>query len=128
MSYLTPSISPIQSVSEMAEVEIETVGDDESYPSYLKLLSTGELQDILKNLREKALKVSVQIEAIEEELEIRALPLEERLKFLGYPELEAILDEKLELRKTLEAEEKDDVEDWIIAALVELRRRRAAGN
>jgi hypothetical protein len=130
MSYLTPSISPIHSPDDMSEVDLETIDGTmmEKYPFFLKGLTTAELQNELKNLRETALRVTVQIEAVEEELEIRALPLEERLKLLGYPELEAILDEKLELRKTLEGDEKDAVEDWIIAALVELRRRRAAGN
>lgn len=130
MSYLTPSMSPIHSVADMTEVDLETVDDNtmERYPFFVKGLTTAELQNHLKTLREKALKMAVQIEAIEEELEIRALPLEERLKLLGYPELEAILDEKLELRKTLEGQEKDDVEDWIIAALVELRRRRSNGD
>ena len=128
MSYLTPSISPIHSQEEMSEIDLETVIDDimEKYPFFLKGLTTVELQDELKNLRETALRLTVQIEAVEEELEVRALPLEERLKRLGYPELEAILDEKLELRKTLEGEEKDSVEQWIIAAFVELRRRRVA--
>jgi hypothetical protein len=111
----------------MSEVDLETLEGD-TYPFFLKGLTTGELQNQLRNLRETALRMTVHIEAIEEELEIRALPLEERLKLLGYPELEAILDEKLELRKTLEGEEKDAVEDWIIAALLELRRRRATGN
>lgn len=151
MSYLTPSISPIHRPDDMSEgevplellslllpthgvgsseVDLETIEDDmiEKYPFFVKGLTTAELQNELKNLRESALRLSVQIEALEEELEIRALPLEERLKLLGYPELEAILDEKLELRKTLEGGEKDSVEDWIIAALVELRRRRVAGN
>ena len=128
MSYLTPSISPIHSPDEMSEVDLETVSDSimEKYPFFLKGLTTVELHNELKNLRETALRITVQIEALEEELEIRALPLEERLKRLGYPELEAILDEKLELRKTLEGEEKDSVEQWIIAAFVELRRRRVA--
>jgi hypothetical protein len=141
MSYLTPSISPIHSLAEMSEeifliessslptheLHLETEDSMEKYPFFLKGLSTAELQNELKHLRETALRVTVQIEAVEEELEVRALPLEERLKLLGYPELEAILDEKLELRKTLEEEEKDAVEDWIIAALVELRRRRGNG-
>lgn len=126
MSYLTPSISPIHSLAnteELTEVDLETVGD-ERYAFYLKSSTMAQLQLELKTLREQALKVAVQIEAVEEELEIRSMPLEERLKLLSYPELEAILDEKLELRKTLEGDEKDATEDWIIAAFVELRRRR----
>ena len=130
MSYVTPVMSSDEMSDRISlllptnDVELETDDTMENYPFFLKGLTTVELQNTLKNLRETALRVSVQIECIEEELDVRSLPLEERLKLLGYPELEAILDEKLELRKTLEGSEKDSVEDWIIAALMELRRRQ----
>jgi hypothetical protein len=129
MSYLTPSLSPIHSIAdlaELAEVDMSVISeaDGERFSFYVKTLSTPQLQVELKTMREEALKIAYQIETIEEELEIRAMPLEERLKLLSYPELEAILDEKLELRKTLEGNAKDATEDWIIAAFVEVRRRR----
>ncbi len=129
MSYPTPSLSPIHSLAdstELAEVDMSVISEaqGERFSFYVKTLSTPQLQAELKTLREEALKTAYQIETIEEELEIRAMPLEERMKLLSYPELEAILDEKLELRKGLEGDEKDATEDWIIAAFVELRRRR----
>ena len=122
-----------QASKTLSEADFEVVSElggsdgdsNERYSLYLKTLSVKDLQEEAQGLYDLMTKTKDQIEAIEKELEDRHLPLEERLKRLTYPELEAILDEKVELRKTVEGEERDSIETWIIAALLELRRRRS---
>jgi hypothetical protein len=118
----TLSEADFDAVSELGGSEGDS---NERYSLYLKTLNVKDLQEEAQGLYDLMTKTKDQIEAIEKELEDRHLPLEERLKRLTYPELEAILDEKVELRKTVEGEERDSIETWIIAALLELRRRRS---
>jgi hypothetical protein len=129
MSYtppLSPIYPPLDEEDTLSEIDLQTVSTDgtNSYPFYLKSLSIDELELEVQQMKGLQERLEKQIQMAEKELEDRLLPLEERLKRLSFPELEAILDEKYELRKTLEGEEREAVEDWIIAAIQEAKRRR----